>query len=93
MQKCSPTTSPNNREVCVITGDLLAGLPPAGMPNRKQNSLCTYVTNCMLVSSETVYTKEAGYYSIIVCYTSSDSIAKIIKEVVLKLIHWSCVHL
>lgn len=88
MQKCSLTTSPNNREVSVITGDLLAGLPPAAMPNREVNSHHAPVTD--LHASEfrnKVYTKEAAYYSNIVRYAHYHSIAQTIKKVVLKLIH------
>lgn len=43
MQKCSLTTSANNREVSVIP-DLLAGSPPAGMPHVEGNSHHTSVT-------------------------------------------------
>ena len=87
MQKCSLTTSPN-REVSVITGDLLAGLPPAVMPNRTGNSHHAPVTDLHAGEFRNkVYTKEAVYYSNIVCYASYHSIAQIIKKVILKLIH------
>lgn len=88
MQKCSLTTSPNNKEVSVITGDLLSGLPPAVMPNTKGNGRHAPVT--ALHAGEfrnKVYTKEAAYCSNTVHHTSYHSIAQIIKKVVLKLIH------
>lgn len=43
MQKCSLTTSANNRKVSVIPGHLLAGLPPAGMADVEGNSSHTSV--------------------------------------------------
>lgn len=79
MQKCSLTTSANNREVSVIP-DLLAGSPPAGMPHVEGNSHHTSVTELNAGEFRNkAYTEEA------VCdsnssYSSYHSIAQIIKK-------------
>jgi len=81
MQKSSLTAPPNNREASVRTGGLLAGSPPAVMPSRKGNSHYAFVTDLHAGESRNkAYTKEAAYYSNIVCYASSHSIAQIIKN-------------
>lgn len=66
MQKCSLTTSANNREVSVIPVNLLDGLPPAGTSHVERN--CPHISVTELNAGELrneACTEEAVFYSII----------------------------